>query len=308
MNSPGNSTFQQLKKFLRSPIGRFGLPLALLVIYAIVRFRSYDIGKHGPTRPTLTQAEAQQLEIQSKTLIGEQKFQDALEPTLKLHEAYPENYIYSGRLADMYDHLGRYADEAQMWEKYLDRSPTPVQACPQYGQAYWKQGSGHEKQAIAAFERCASFDPKNTDLIFYLAHSLEMSGDWDQAAQQYERGLEISPQYIDLELGLARCRVRQDRQDEAKQIAQKVLAKAPATADALLILGMVYLHQDKYRDARKVLDRGAKLAPNDTDFKQLLDRVAAEEKNSGDQRNRPDKQKPADGETRAKHASIAAQK
>jgi tetratricopeptide (TPR) repeat protein len=305
MNSPENPTLQTLHKFLRSPIGRFVLPLALLLIYCVARFSGYEIfGKHGPSRPTLTQAEAQQLESKSEALIGKQKFEEALEPTLKLYQAYPENYIYIGRLADMLDHLGRYTDEAQMWEKYLDRAPTPVQACPQYGRAYWKQGDGHEKQAIAAFERCVSFDPKNTDLIFYLAHALEMSGAWDRAAQQYEQGLTISPRYIDLELGLARCRVRQDRPDEARQIAQKVLAKSPATADALLILGMVYLQQDRYRDARKVLERGAKLAPNDTDFKQLLARVAAQQNDRGDQHNV--KQKPKDGEIRAKRDSIAA--
>ena len=194
-----NPTFQKLQKLLRSPIGRVVLPLALLVIFYVALFSRYGVfGKRGPLRPTLTQAEAQQLEATSKALLGQQKFQDALEPTLKLHEAYPENHIYIGRLADIYEHLGRFADEAQMWEKYVDRAPSPVQACPQYGQAYWKQGAVHEKQAIAAFERCLSFDPRNTDSIFYLAHSLEMSGEWDRAAQNYEQGLTISPQYTDL--------------------------------------------------------------------------------------------------------------
>jgi tetratricopeptide (TPR) repeat protein len=231
MNSPENTTLQSLRKFLRSPIGRVALPLALLVIYGVARFgRSEMFGKRPPARPALSQAEAQQLEGESKALIGQQKFQEALAPTLKLYDAYPENSIYIGRLADMYDHLGRYPEEAQMWGKYLDRAPTPVQACPQYGRAYWKQGDEYEQQAIAAFERCVSIDPRNTDLIFALAHALEMSGAWDRAAQQYEQGLTISPQYTDLELGLARCRVRQDRHEEARQIAEKVLAKSPTTA------------------------------------------------------------------------------
>jgi tetratricopeptide (TPR) repeat protein len=280
MNSSENSLFHSFPKFLRSPIGRVALPLALLAIYGVARFGHYEMfGKRAPARPALTQADAQQLESESKALIGRQQYQEALAPTLKLYDAYPENSIYIGRLADMYDHLGRYPEEAQMWEKYIDRAPTPVQACPQYGQAYWKQGDAHEQQAIAAFQRCVSLDPRNTDLIFALAHALEMSGAWDRAAQQYEQGLAISPQYIDLELGLARCRVRQDRHEEARQIAQKVLAKSPNTADALLILGMVDLHEDKYSDARRVLERGAKLAPNDSDFQKLLARVAAYQPN-----------------------------
>ncbi|HVP43804.1 MAG TPA: tetratricopeptide repeat protein [Terriglobales bacterium] len=310
MNPEGKPTGRGLQKFVHSPVGRVLLPLALLVIFYVAIFSRYGIfGRRA--RPTLTPAEAQQLEDKSKALLGKQKYQEALEPTLGLYQAYPENHIYIGRLADIYNHLGRYADEAQMWEKYVDRAPTPVEACPQYGQAHWKQGDGHEKQAIAAFQRCLSFDPKNTDSIFYLAHALEMNGEWDRAAQQYEQGLTISPQYTDLLLGLARCRVRQDRHDEAKQIAEKVLAKSPDKADAMLILGMVYLHQDKYGEARKVLEQGAKLADSDPDFHLLLARAASGQNDRAEelrQYNRLVQLKPNDPEIRAKRDSLAAEK
>jgi len=99
------------------------------------------------------------------------KWDRALKPTLKLHAAYPESPVYLPRLGEIYDHLGRFAVESAVWEQFLDRSPTPIEGCPQAGQAYEKQGLS--KQAIATFERCLGFQPGNPDSIFYLAHALE---------------------------------------------------------------------------------------------------------------------------------------
>ncbi len=312
MTNPQTPSASNWKRFPQSKVGRVVLPLLVLAMFYVAIFSKYGVfGTRGPARPKLTQEEAQHLEGDSKALIRDQKYQDALAPTLKLYQAYPENHIYIGRLADIYDHLGRYADESQMWEQYADRAPTPVEACPQYGQSYWKQGAGHEKQAITAYERCLSFDPKNPDSIFYLAHALEMDGQWDRAAQYYEQGLQISPQYTDLELGLARCRIRQERVDEAKAIADKILAKTPERADALLIEGLVYLHQDKYADAKKVLEHGAKVADDDPDFHLLLARVASETNDPAEelrQYNRLVELKPNDAQIRARRDALAAKK
>ncbi|HXZ28512.1 MAG TPA: tetratricopeptide repeat protein [Terriglobales bacterium] len=251
-------------------LGRVLLPLALLAVFGAAIY-----GRHWwvtrSSRATLTQAEAQKLDASSKALMDQGRYQEALAPTLELYQAYPENHIYIGHLAEIYDHLGQYSEEAQYWEKYVDRAPTPVEACPKYGQAYAK--AGRDKDAIAAFQRCLSFSPKNSDSYFYLAHAQEMDGQWDEAAKNYETGLAISPDYTDLRLGLARCRLRQDQPAEALKIANQVLAKNPNKADALLILGMVYLHDDKPAEAKTALERGVKVADTDPDFHRLLARA-----------------------------------
>ena len=214
------------------------LPLILLAVFGAAIYGRHLWLERGH-RVTLTPQEAQRLADTSKSLMDQGKYQDALAPTLQLFQAYPENHIYIGHLAEIYDHLGKYDEEAKYWEMYVDRAPTPVEACPKYGQAYAKQGK--DKEAITAFERCLSFSPKNSDSYFYLAHAQEMDGQWDQAAKNYEAGLAISPDYTDLKLGLARCRLRQDKPDESLKIANEVLAKNPNKADALLILGLVEL-------------------------------------------------------------------
>ncbi len=258
------------RPFTQTPAGRVLLPLLLLAVFAAAIYGRH-LWRARATRVTLTPQEAQRLADSSKALMDQGQYKEALEPTLKLYQAYPENHIYIGHLAEIYDHLGQYDLEAQYWEKYVDRAPTPVEACPKYGQAYAK--AGKDKEAIAAFERCLSFSPKNSDSYFYLAHAQEMDGQWDQAARNYEAGLAISPDYTDLKLGLARCRLRQDKPEQSLQIANQVLAKNPDKADALLILGMVYLHQDKPAEAKTALERGVKLADTDPDFHRLLARA-----------------------------------
>ena len=301
---------QRLLAWSTSPVGRVALPLVVLAAFYLVLYSPFGIfGKHGPGRRTLSSVEAQKLDNASRTLMSQQKFQDALAPTLELHEVYPENHIYISRLAEIYDHLERYGEEAQMWELYLDRAPTPVEGCPQYGQAYQKWGDDHDKEAIAAFERCLSLDPTNTDSIFFLAHALELQGEWDRAATLYEKGIAISPNYTDLQLGLARCRVRQDRPEDARAAAERVLAKNPDKSDALLILGLVYMHEDKYAEAKKVLEHGAQVSPNDPDFPTLLVRVASNLNDRAEelrQYNRLVELKPDDKQIRAKRDALAA--
>jgi predicted Zn-dependent protease len=292
----------------RTPLKRVLLPLILLAIFGAAIYGRHLWLARG-TRATLTPQEAQHLADTSKALMDQGKYQEALAPTLQLYQAYPENHIYIGHLAEIYDHLGQYDTEAQYWEKFVDRAPTPVEACPKYGQAYAK--AGKDKEAIAAFQRCLSFSPKNSDSFFYLGHALEMDGQWDQAAGNYEQGLAISPDYTDLKLGLARCRLRQDKPEESLKIANQVLAKNPDKADALLILGMVYLHEDKPADAKKALERGVKLADSDPDFHRLLARAYSDlNDTAGELReyNRLVELEPGDQRIRAKRDALQAKR
>ncbi len=262
----------------RVTASRILLPVLFLGRVYFALFSAKGFRKFGwqELRTKLTPQESQELDEQSQAYLKRQDFKAALQPTIRLYRAYPENHIYIGRLAEIYDHLGNYAQEAKYWERFLDYAPVPIEGCPQIGQAYWKQGDGHEAQAVAAFERCLVLDPQNTDSIFYLAHAHEMLGDWEQAATLYQKGLSYSPTYTDLRLGLARCWIRLDKAPDAKKIVDDILAKKPDRSDAMLTLGMVYLHEDKYAEAKAVLTIGAQLS-SDPDFHVLLARIAEHE-------------------------------
>jgi tetratricopeptide (TPR) repeat protein len=261
--------------------------------------------------PTLTPQESQELLSASSSLLNEGKYQEALQVMLKLHDAYPENHVYISKLADIYDHLGRYKEESDMWEQYLDHAPRPMEACPQIGQAYWKQGVLKEKEAISAFERCLSFDPSNSDSIFYLAHALEMAGQFDRAGELYQRGLTLSPKYTDLRLGLARVWLQQDMLEKAKESALGVLGESPDKVDALLIAGLVDAKQGNLGEAKKFLERGAKLSPGYTDFHIALAKIAEQEKNTAEairQYNKILELHPEYRDIRARRDALAAKK
>jgi len=205
------------------------------------------------------------------------KWDRALAPTLQLHNAYPENHIYIGHLAEIYDHLGRFKDEAAMWEQYMVHAPLPIEACPQIGQAYQKLDM--EKQAIGAFERCLAIEPNNPDSIFFLARALELSGDLSRAETVYERGVALSPKYLDQQIGLARVKLREGKAEEAHRLAASVVSESPKNVDALLVLGLACKRLGDRAEAKQYLERGAELADGYVDIHIALADLAEQDSN-----------------------------
>lgn len=267
-------------RFTKPKIIQIALPLAILGLFYWGVYRFTYVRETTKRRPTtkLSEQESRKLTDLSESLFRQNKYKAALDPTLKLYEAYPENHIYIRRLAEIYDHLGQYKEEAAFWEKYLNYAPRPIEGCPEIGEAYWKQGDAAHKQAIAAYERCLALDPTNTDSIFYLAHALEMSGQFDRAAELYRRGLSLAPGYLDMRLGLARVWMDEGKLDQAKDTVLQILASSPNKVDALLVLGLVYLRENKLDEAKKCLEKGVHLAEGYTDFHIALARVAEKQK------------------------------
>ncbi|HEV2462762.1 MAG TPA: tetratricopeptide repeat protein [Acidobacteriaceae bacterium] len=251
-----------------------GLPLLLALFYVVAVHRPWAVT--SPSHEPSSVQESSQLWEECNSLYRAGKYQQALPGVLKLHQLYPGNHIYIEMAAEIYDHLGRYDQEANFWEEYFDRAPNPVTACPQIGQAYWKQGK--QKEALSAFERCLARDPENSDSIFFLAHALELSGQTDRAAELYQRGINISPGYDDLQLGLARIYLRRGKDIEARQIAMKVLAKSPRNSDALLVAGLSYARESDPAKAMQYLQEGEKLTDGESDFELAIARLDEREK------------------------------
>lgn len=287
----------------RSTYLAIGLPLAVAALYVIAIYKPW---LHTAAAPLpITADESSRLWEECNSLVRAGKYQEALPGVLKLHESYPGNHLYTEMAAEIYDHLGRYDQEADFWEQYFDRAPNPVTACPQIGQAYWKQGK--QKEAISAFERCLARDPENSDSIFFLAHALELSGETGRAAELYQRGVKIAPEYIDLQLGLARARLHQGKEPEARQIALKVLAKSPQNTDALLVAGLSYAQENNLAKSRQYLEQGVKLSDGDLDFHFALARLDEEENNfpaAVSEYNRILQDRPNDANVRAKRDAL----
>ncbi len=252
------------------------LPSLVIGIYywsLMGRVSVQDVAK--PEYSMIAPDESRNLLEQSTTLWREGKYEESMSVTLKLHQAYPQNHIYLERLASIYAKLGHHKAETQMWEKFLQYAPIPVEACPQIGQAYQKQGLTEE--ALDAFRRCLAQDEQNTDSIFFLAQALELSKRFDEAAEMYKRGTALAPEYYDLRVGLARVRLHQGDYSKAMEIAGKVLEESQTNVDAMLVLGLTNWRTGDRVQAKKYLQQGIELAEGYADFYVALGGIAEQE-------------------------------
>jgi tetratricopeptide (TPR) repeat protein len=296
----------RLNPMVRRVIAHVARLLPPLLVLAIFFWVLLGHGARPKKKIVLSRQESADLVESSRNLLGQGKYDEALKPTLTLHEAYPDNQIYIGTLADIYDHLGKFKEEAETWETFMDHAPTPIEACPKIGQAYLK--SGNEKGAITAFERCLALDSNNPDSYFYLAHTLELAGQTDRAAELYDKGLKLAPNYEDLRLGLARMWLRQDKVAQARDAALAILAKSPDKVDALLTAGMALYRLNDYAQARKYLTHGVQLSDNYADFHRVLALVAEAEKDNAEaarQYGRVVELDPSDAHSRARRDALA---
>jgi len=253
------------------PLRLFATVLALGAFY----WGLFRVPVAGSAGGGLEPDKARELQEESAVMQRYGNWTKALPLTLKLHEAYPESHIYIGQLADIYDHLGRFREEAEMWEAFLERAPRPIEGCPQIGQSYEKQGL--PKQAMKAFERCLAIEPTDPDQVFYLARSVEKDGQIDRAAALYARGVELSPNYSDLAVGLARVRMRQGKVEEARRLLVHVLEQSPKNPDALLVLGLACERLGQRQEAKNYLERGVAVAGDYVDMHLALASLAEQE-------------------------------
>lgn len=264
----------------RSSVARIACSLAVLLVY-YAAFQVWPPGSQASVSSSgngggeLTIEQSRELLDHSRSLMRRDRYQEALEITGKLHQAYPRNDIYLFQLATIYRHLNRPADEAQVLEKYIDVTPTPFDACPRIGHAYQKMGD--TKRALASLERCLSFDPKDSDNILFLGLGYERAGMRDKAAETYARGVEQTPDYPDLVIALARVRLRQGDLEQARHLFTRIRERWPDNSDGLLVSGMIHRSLGELEEATRLLEKGAEKARSDPDFQIVLGGIAEQQ-------------------------------
>ncbi len=281
-------------------------PVFVAVIYVVAFLWPASHPAAAAPSAKLTANDAGSLWDDTKALYRNGKYEDALPGVLKLHESFPANHIYMEMAAEIYDHLGRYPQESEFWEMYMDHAPDVSAACPKLGQSYSKQNK--DKESLAAYERCFAHDTENADYIFYLAHALELEGKTARAAELYQRGMKLAPGNSDMQMGLARVRLRQGKTEEAKVAVLKHLQTSPDDVDALLIAGLVYTRQGNPAKAKEYLERGVQMSDGYLDFHWALARIAEEQHNFSEAVRHYDrilKDHPDDQEARSKRDAAA---
>ncbi|MQA28854.1 MAG: tetratricopeptide repeat protein [Luteitalea sp.] len=219
----------------------------------------------GTDRADTSGVAAERWLVASREAFDAARYEDALQPTIELTRAFPNQQVYAEWLASIYQHLSRPADEAAAWERVVAISPTPVDACPALPDAYVR-AAGHSDKSLAAFERCSAFEPNNTDMLFYLGRARERAGRTDLAEAAYRQAIGIDRNHNDSRLGLARLDLRAGRVEEAGHSAAAVLELYPNHTDALLVAGISAQRLGRLDDARRHLERAVGLAERDVDI------------------------------------------
>ncbi len=206
--------------------------------------------------------------VKSREAFTAERWNDALEPTEQLVKRFPGQHIYLSRLAEVYRHLGRPADEAATWELFMDRSPLPGEACPFIGHAYRKLGK--YDLALAAFERCFAADTRNAELAFFVGLGTEWTSKFETAEEWYQRAISIAPPHYDSQVGLARLQLHRGRLVLALDQSRAVLKHAPTHVDAVLVAGLAEQRAGHRPQARAYLEKAAKLSENYFDVQLAL--------------------------------------
>jgi len=262
------------------PFIRFAFPLLILYGYwhAFVTNPWVDPPQEERSGAPnyLSETATREILDQGRKLLAQNKFEESLGPFRRLHATFPDNHIYLESLARAYERLERYKEADEMWEQYLQYSPTPIEACPQIGLDYRAQGRPDE--ALKAFERCHAIE-ENPDTLLFYANALEREGQFRRALELYERALERAPNYTDVAVGLARVEARTGKASLGRPRIEDILKNKPNDVDALQTAGIVYSELGKRAMALRYLERAHKLAPDDNEINLLL-RTIRREKSS----------------------------
>jgi tetratricopeptide (TPR) repeat protein len=170
----------------------------------------------------------------------------------------------------------QYAEEAKLWQRFMEHSASPQQACPAIGKAY--ELSGDLGGAVEAYKKCASLEPNNADILIPFAHALQAKSDFARATELYRQSLSIDPRNMDARTGLALIQLKLNHLDEADKAANDVLRTAPDNTDALLIAGIVAWRKGNLHDAEQVFLKGVGLDSQREDFHAFLGRIAEAER------------------------------
>jgi tetratricopeptide (TPR) repeat protein len=119
------------------------------------------------------------------------RFADGLSLALDLQQTYPRDPLVSQWLGRIYRGLDRRADEAAAWERFVERSTEPVEACPAIAQAY--EAAEDRERALAWFQRCVEYRPHDPERLADLAAAWERAGDRRQALDGYQRASRLDP-------------------------------------------------------------------------------------------------------------------
>jgi len=153
-----------------------------------------------------------------------------------------------------------YARVIPLLEKILAADPGNLDAALRLASAH--SSLGHEKQALAAFEKAESIAPGSQDVRTYLGLHYERGPQWERAAPLLEKVVAESPDRLPAVEALARVRERQGRLEEAIALLRKSYALRDATPAELERLGQMAMSVGQTEPALEAFEKARARRPD----------------------------------------------
>jgi tetratricopeptide (TPR) repeat protein len=163
------------------------LLVVLLMLYLASAFRPTiaDRVRRGAFDPFLPAARVLEQRL------AEGRFADALPLAHDLDRTYPRQPQVAFWLARVHHGLHDPGSESAAWERYVELSPAPEEACPALPEAYAR--AGRPAESLHAYERCAAFDEGDVVRLIDLGEAYASAHRTRDAIAQYERAASIDP-------------------------------------------------------------------------------------------------------------------
>jgi choline-sulfatase len=173
-----------------------------------------------------------------------------------------------------------YRRSIPLLEQILAKDPHNLDAALRLATA--QSSLGHDREAVAAFERAQAIAPDSPDVRTYLALHYARGNDWKKAEPMLEQVLAQTPDKVPALEALELIREREHRFEDALALLQRLYAlRAPSAAELAhlgalamqvgatgqaiaafektpghdLELGVLYLAEHRFTEARDALDR-----------------------------------------------------
>jgi Flp pilus assembly protein TadD len=124
--------------------------------------------------------------------IAETRFADALPLVLELRVRHPHEPVIALWLAAVYKGLGRPAEEAEAWERFIASGLQGAEGCPELAEAYARVGA---EPGLRAYQRCVQLDPEDAERQVDLGRALERAGRTAEAQAAYRRAAALDPHH-----------------------------------------------------------------------------------------------------------------
>lgn len=211
---------------------------------------------------------------ESKMLMREKNFSEALPYTLKLVESFPKNHIYLDQAATLYFFLGNRIEEAKMLERFFLVAPDPSEACPRLPESYYAVAD--TTSMLSAAEKCLNLDPTNSDFNLEMALSYERAKQPEKALSLFENGKNKYPNYIDFAIGYARVLMHNGNYEQAWKEIEPIIQRRAELSDAQIVAGICATQLGYFDKARAILESAIQLHPKNMEFYSAI--ISLEEK------------------------------